>query len=292
MRQLIEMNNPEIAISRQCEMLGLNRSSFYYKPGGISQENLFLMREIDKIYTKRPFYGSPRITHELKEYGVNHKRVERLMRIMGLEAIFPRRNLSKGCAGHKIYPYLLKGVSVTRPNQVWSPDITYIRMEEGFVYLVAVMDWFSRYVLSWRVSITLDVDFCTEALKAALEINCPDIFNTDQGSQFTAEDFIKILLENSIRVSMDGRGRVFDNIFIERLWRTVKYEEVYLKDYVDVRDAVKNLGDYFRFYNEQRPHQSLGYKTPSEVYFLGSNSGKIAAARQANYHLNFPCFLS
>jgi len=286
------MNNPDIAIRRQCEMLGLNRSSFYYKPAGVSDENLFLMREIDKIYTKYPFYGSPRITHELKKYGVNHKRVERLMRLMGLEAIFPRRNLSQKNDGHKIYPYLLKGVTIARPNQVWSTDITYIRMAEGFIYLVAVMDWYSRYVLSWRVSITLDVDFCMEALKAALAINCPEIFNSDQGSQFTAEDFVNILLENGIRVSMDGKGRVFDNIFVERLWRTVKYEEVYLKDYADVRDAVKNLGNYFRFYNERRPHQSLGWMTPSEVYFGESNSGKIEAARQANYHLNFPCFVS
>jgi len=286
------MNNPDIAIRRQCEMLGLNRSSFYYTPAGVSDENLFLMREIDKIYTKYPFYGSPRITHELKKYGVNHKRVERLMRLMGLEAIFPRRNLSQKNDGHKIYPYLLKGVTIARPNQVWSTDITYIRMAEGFIYLVAVMDWYSRYVLSWRVSITLDVDFCMEALKAALAINCPEIFNSDQGCQFTAEDFVNILLENGIRVSMDGKGRVFDNIFVERLWRTVKYEEVYLKDYADVRDAVKNLGNYFRFYNKQRPHQSLGWMTPLEVYFGESNSGKIEAARQANYHLNFPCFVS
>jgi len=269
MRNLIEMNNPEISIRKQCEMLGLNRANVYYEPTEISDYNLLLMNLIDKQYLETPFYGIRRMTKELdnKGYKVNHKRVRRLMRINGLEAIYPRGNLSKKNNEHKIYPYLLKGVSITRPNQVWSTDITYIRMAKGFIYLVAVIDWWSRYVLSWRVSTTLDIGFCLEALKAALEINCPDIFNTDQGSQFTAEDFINILLGKGIRISMDGRGRVFNNIFIERLWRTVKYEEVYLKDYDGVKDAIGSLDKYFHFYNERRIHQALDYKTPREVYF-------------------------
>ena len=267
-RRLIELHDEQVSIRRQCELVGMNRSSLYYKPRGESDVNLKLMRLIDEQYTRMPYYGSPRMTAWLcrQGYDVNHKRVERLMAIMGLEAIHPGPNTSKRHHAHKIYPYLLSGVKVVRPNQVWSTDITYIRMAHGFIYLVAIMDWFSRYVLSWRVSTTLDVDFCMEALDAALAINRPEIFNSDQGCQFTSKDFTGRLEDEGIRISMDGRGRVFDNIFVERLWRSVKYEEVYLKDYRTVEEAIQNLGAYFELYNTERLHQSLAYRTPHEVY--------------------------
>ena len=267
-RRLIELHDEQVSIRRQCELVGMNRSSLYYKPRGESDVNLKLMRLIDEQYTRMPYYGSPRMTAWLcrQGYHVNHKRVERLMAIMGLEAIHPGPNTSKRHHAHKIYPYLLSGVKVVRPNQVWSTDITYIRMAYGFIYLVAIMDWFSRYVLSWRVSITLDVDFCMEALDAALAINRPEIFNSDQGCQFTSKDFTGRLEDEGIRISMDGRGRVFDNIFVERLWRSVKYEEVYLKDYRTVEEAIQSLGAYFELYNTERLHQSLAYRTPREVY--------------------------
>jgi len=198
---------------------------------------------------------------------VNHKRIARLMRIMGLEAIYPKPRLSKACQANKKYPYLLRGLSIVRPNQVWSTDITYIRLHSGFVYLAAIMDWFSRYVVSWALSITLDADFCVDMLKKALKTARPEIFNSDQGVQFTSDAFTGILEDHCIRISMDGRGRAFDNIFVERLWRTVKYEEVYLKDYSGVRDAKGSLRRYFDFYNNERPHQSMGYRTPEEVYY-------------------------
>jgi putative transposase len=250
-------------------LLGLSRSSLYYETKGISQQNLLLMRLIDEQYTRRPFYGAPRITDWLRKLGhqVNHKRVQRLMRMMGLAAICPKRGLSKPAPGHRIYPYLLRGVKVVRVNQVWSTDITYVRLERGFVYLVAVMDWFSRYVLAWELSTTLDTSFCVSALEWALAGGVqPEIFNSDQGSQFTSEEFTRRLTDRSIQISMDGRGRALDNVFVERLWRTVKYEEIYLNDYPDVEAAVERLKQYFDFYNRERAHQSLGYKTPEEVY--------------------------
>jgi len=227
------------------------------------------MHLIDEQYTKTPFYGIRRITEALRRLGyiVNHKRIARLMRIMGLEAIYPKPRLSKACKENKIYPYLLRGLSIVHPNQVWSTDITYIRLIHGFAYLVAIMDWFSRYVLSWAVSNTLDVYFCIEAVEKALKINRPVIFNSDQGSQFTSDSFTGRLLENGIQISMDGRGRVYDNIFVERLWRTVKYEDVYLKDYSDMRDVKAGLSSYFEFYNNERIHQALGYRTPREIYY-------------------------
>ena len=226
------------------------------------------MRLIDEQYTRAPFYGSRRMVAWLERQGyeVNRKRVSRLMEEMGLEAIFPRQRLSTPAPEHKIYPYLLRNVRIERVNQVWSTDITYIRMTRGFLYLTAVIDWFSRYVLSWSVSVTLDVWFCLEALDAALSRGRPEIFNTDQGSQFTSLDFTGRLKSAQVSISMDGRGRALDNIFVERLWRTVKYEEVYLKEYDDVRSATQQLRDYFLFYNEERLHQSLGYRTPAEVY--------------------------
>jgi putative transposase len=227
------------------------------------------MRFIDEQYTRTPFYGVRKMTWWLGEqgYAVNAKRVRRLMRQMGLEAIYRKPRLSVPEPGHCIYPYRLRGLKIDRPNQVWSSDITYIRLRQGFIYLVAVMDWFSRYVLAWEVSVSLETSFCLAALDWALPSGPPDIFNTDQGSQFTSEDFTSRLESHGIDISMDGRGRVSDNIFIERLWRTVKYEEVYLKDYFDVREAVSNLKSYFAFYNHQRPHQALGYQMPAAIYF-------------------------
>jgi len=265
---MIEADHEELSVSRQCELVGLSRSSFYYEPRGETPENLELMRLMDEAYTEWPFYGVRKMTAHLRREGhqVNPKRVRRLMRLMGLEAIYPKRRLSLSGKGHKVYPYLLRGVEVRRPNHVWSADITYIRLRMGFLYLVAILDWYSRYVVSWALSSSLEAEFCVSALEEALANESPEVFNTDQGAQFTSEEFTGLLEARGIAVSMDGRGRVFDNIFSERLWRTVKYEEVYLKDYGDAREAREGLGAYFRFYNEVRPHQALGYSTPAEVY--------------------------
>jgi len=250
-------------------LIDLARSSFYYRkrvPGG---EETVVMRLIDEIYTKYPFYGVRRITTAVKRLGrcINHKRVARLMQVMGLEAIYPKPRLSATRKEHRTYPYLLRNLSIMRPDQVWGTDITYIRLRHGFVYCAAIMDWFSRYVISWALSITLDADFCVDMLTRALQTSRPEIFNSDQGSQFTSDAFTRTLQNHGIRISMDGRGRAFDNIFVEGLWRSVKYEEVYLKDYDSVRDAKVSLEQYFDFYNSERPHQSMGYKTPAEVYY-------------------------
>jgi putative transposase len=231
--------------------------------------NLELMRRIDALYTKRPFFGSRKMAEVLS---VNRKRVQRLMRSMGIEAIYPKRRTTRPGAGHKIYPYLLRGVEITRPDQVWSTDITYVPLRHGFLYLVAVMDWYSRYVLSWRLSNTLDGRFCQEALEEALSVSRPEIFNSDQGSQFTAEAFTSRLVSRGIAISMDGRGRALDNVFIERLWRSVKYEDVYIKDYANGWEAERSLSSYFRFYCEERVHQSLGYRTPAALYCVGGSS--------------------
>jgi putative transposase len=229
------------------------------------------MRLIDEEYTRHPFYGIERMTAVLRRQGhqVNPKRIRRLMRLMGLEALYPKPNLSKPVIGHKIYPYLLKGVRIDRADQVWSTDITYIRLNQGFIYLVAIMDWFSRYVLSYAFSTTLDTDFCLKALRDALSVATPEIFNTDQGPQFTSDAFTGVLKTAGIAISMDGRGRALDNVFVERLWRNVKYERVYLHNYETVREAEQDIAAYFDFYNKERPHQSLGYQTPAEVYFDG-----------------------
>ena len=239
------------------------RSSWYYEPVGETPHNLALMRRIDKLYLQTPFFGSRNMAQEL---GCNRKRIQRLMRLMGLEAIYPKPRTTQRGKGHKIYPYLLRDMEITRPNQVWCTDITYIPVQRGFFYLVAVMDWFSRYVLSWRLSNTMDGAFCLEALNAALRRGTPEIFNTDQGSQFTANAFTGRLEARGVAVSMDGRGRAIDNVFIERLWRTVKYEEVYLHDYVDGWEAERQLEQYFRFYCNRRRHSSMGYRTPMQVY--------------------------
>jgi len=244
-------------------VLELARSTWYYEAAGETPKNLALMRRIDEQYLKTPFYGTRKMAEVLH---VNRKRVQRLMRLMGLQAIYPKRRTTHPAPGHKIYPYLLRDVAITGPDHVWSTDITYLPLRHGFLYLVAVIDWYSRYVLSWRLSNTLDGLFCLEALDEALAISQPEIFNSDQGAQFTAQAFTSRLLARGVAVSMDGRGRALDNVFIERLWRTVKYEEVYLKDYDDGLDAERSLDQYFRFYCQERVHQSLGYQTPADVY--------------------------
>jgi putative transposase len=266
---LIELNHPDLSIRQQCELLDLNRASFYYQPVGETELNLSLMRLIDAQYTKTPFYGWPKMTVHLQKLGypINHKRVQRLMQRMGLQAIFPKPRTTIPALAHKIYPYLLRGLPITRPNQVWSGDITYIPLAHGFMYLMAIIDWFSRYVLAWQLSNTLDGLFCIQTLNQALQGAQPEIFNTDQGAQFTASAFTDILEAAHIRISMDGRGRALDNIFVERLWRSVKYEDIYLKDYANVPTLITGLTDYFTFYNEARFHQSLGYRTPAQVHF-------------------------
>lgn len=248
--------------------MGLSRSSVYYEPAQGSPYDLALMRCIDAQYTRTPFYGSRRMTVALGEqgYGVNRKRVQRLMRRMGLWGIAPGPRTSHPHPGHQVYPYLLRDVVVEHPNQVWSTDITYIPIRAGFMYLVAILDWYSRYVLAFGLSNTLDTAFCLEALEEALSTGRPEIFNTDQGCQFTSAPFTGVLEAHGVRISMDGRGRVFDNIFVERLWRTVKYEDIYLRDYDSVAELDAGLARYFRFYNEERPHQSLGYRTPAAVH--------------------------
>ena len=269
---MIDLAHPELSIARQCALLALPRSSFYYRverdPATAANDET-LMRLLDEQFTETPVYGVRRMTAWLQRKGheVNPKRIRRLMRHMGLEPIYPKPRLSQGNKQNPVYPYLLRDLSIVRVNQVWGTDITYLRLRKGFAYLVAIMDWYSRYVLSWGLSLTLEADFCVLALREALLRATPEIFNSDQGCQFTSEAFTAPLLAAGVRISMDGRGRAFDNIFTERLWRTVKYEEVFLKDYEDVPVARDSLGQFFRFYNEERLHQSLGYVPPSEVYF-------------------------
>jgi putative transposase len=267
-RGWVDPNHPKISIKRQCELIDVVRSSYYYKPEQESEQNLRLMKLIDEEFTEHPFYGTRRMTVFLRQKGeaVSRKRVKRLMRIMDLEAVYPKPKLSKKNPDHQVYPYLLKDVKINRPNQVWSTDITYIRLLNGFVYLVAIMDWYSRYVISWEVSTSLEVDFCLTALERALKIGKPDIFNSDQGSQFTSKAFTQILESTGIKISMDGRGRVFDNIFIERLWRSLKYEKVYLSDWMEVHEARAGINEYFQFYNYKRPHQGINDKKPFELH--------------------------
>jgi len=266
---MIEVNHPHLSIRRQCALLGLNRATFYYQPAGESPLNEALMRLLDEEYTRHPFYGSPRMTTYLQGLGypVNHKRVERLLQTLGLRAVFPAPRLSQPQEEHRVYPYLLRGLTVDHPRQVWAADITYIRLVQGFMYLVAILDWFSRYVVAWVLSNTLDSRFCLQALHQALQSGTPEIFNTDQGPQFTDRVFTATLEKAAIRVSMDGRGRVFDNIFVERLWRSVKYEDIYLKEYATVPALHTGLTEYFTFYNHERPHQSLEYRVPAKVFF-------------------------
>ena len=265
-REMVDRGHT-LSTVRQCALLSISRSSLNYRRKETCPEDLAVMKAIDRQYLAAPFYGSRRMKVCLGRQGhsVNRKRVQRLMRTMGLTAIYRRPRTCKPGPGHKVYPYLLSGMAITRPNRVWTADITYIPMAKGFLYLVAIMDWYSRYVVAWRLSNTLDADFCVEVLKEALGKGKPEVFNTDQGGQFTSEAFTGLLEQNGVKISMDGKGRYSDNIFIERLWRTVKYEEVYLKAYSGGREAKAGIEDYFRFYNAQRPHQALGYRTPAEV---------------------------
>jgi putative transposase len=256
-------------VARQCQLLDLPRSSYYYAPQPESAENLALLRSLDQWYLERPFFGSRKFAVVLSQefqQALNRKRIQRLMRILGIAALGPKPRLSQPAAGHQVYPYLLRGLPIQRCNQVWSTDITYVPMRGGFLYLVAVMDWFSRFVLSWELSNTLDSHFCRAALEVALRGGQPEIFNSDQGAQFTAAHFQEPLRERRIRISMDGRGRALDNVFIERLWRSVKYELIYPGDFVSGADLRPALDRYFHFYNYQRPHQALDYATPAQIY--------------------------
>ncbi len=276
---MMEADHPALSIRRQCELIGLNRATFYWKPAGESPVNMELMRLIDQEYTRAPFYGYRKMTARLNnahDYQVNHKRVKRLMDKMGLQAVYPRPRTSIQEIHHKKYPYLLRNLNIDRPNLVWATDITYVPMPRGFMYLVAIMDWYSRYVLAWQISNTLDGAFCIDALREALQYGCPDIFNTDQGSQFTSHAFTSQLEHSGILISMDGRGRVFDNIFVERLWRTVKYEDIYIKGYETVSALMAGLEQYFKLYNHERPHQHLQYRVPAEVHFSNFKKGHFS----------------
>jgi putative transposase len=268
LRRLVDAGDAQLSVRRQCALLGLNRASFYYEAATETEENLRLMQQLDTEYTRHPFYGSRKLTRWLQDQGeeVNRKRVQRLMRVMGLVAIYPKPRLSQGGKGHRVFPYLLRGVTVARPDQVWSTDITYVPLAAGFMYLAAIIDWYSRYVIAWRLSNTLDGLFCLEMLEEALRQGRPEIFNTDQGVQFTAEAFTGRLESAGVQVSMDGRGRCLDNVFVERLWRTVKYEDIYLYRYGGVLELQRGVQHYFAFYNEERLHQSLDYRTPAAVY--------------------------
>lgn len=271
-REMISPEHKKLSVNKQCSLLDISRSGYYYTPVPMSSDNLKLMRRIDEIYTESPDYGSRQIRDTLNKegYKVNRKRIQRLMKLMGIEAIYPKRNLSKPGKGseHKIYPYLLRNKAITRPNQVWCTDITYIRLEHGFVYLVAVMDWYSRKILSWELSVTMDRHFCISALERAIRLyGVPEIFNTDQGSQFTCRDYREVIEQNGIQMSMNGKGRSIDNIAIERFWRTIKYGEVYLKDYKNPIEAAEGISRYIDKYNARRPHSSLKKCTPDEVYW-------------------------
>ena len=267
-RRLIDKDHPEISINRQCKLLQVSKGALYYEPKTINPYTLLLMDLLDEQHTRTPFYGSRRLTAFLQQKGhmVNRKRVQRLMKKMRIEAIYPKPKLTRRNKEHKVYPYLLKNVKIEKPDHVWSTDITYIRIGRGFAYLTAVMDWFSRYVLSWQLSNSLENTFCLEALEEALYQSQPEIFNTDQGSQYTSVNFLKPLIDRNIKISMDSKGRALDNIFVERLWLTIKYEEVYLKEYRNMKEAYSSLKRFIKFYNCERPHQSLRYKTPETVY--------------------------
>lgn len=278
-RSLVEPDHPTLSVRRQCELIELPRASYYRTPAPETEENLMLMRIIDEEYTRHPFLGSRGMKSYLCRLGlwVNRKRVQRLMRLMGLASVAPQKKTTVHKPGHKIYPYLLRNLTIERPGQVWASDITYIRLTRGFVFLTAVMDWHSRYVLSWEISVTMDENFCVSTLERALRRHgCPDIFNTDQGCQYTGAAFTGVLKDHKIQISMDGKGRVTDNIMVERLWRTVKYEDIYLKDYETVEDLIVGLKEYFDYYNHARAHQSLDERTPAEVYFGASALKQIA----------------
>lgn len=269
-KNMVDKDCSNLSIARQCALLFINKSSYYYKPQGLTQQDLKIMQVIDEIYTQHPYFGARRMSEHLVPFGVTigRKAVSRYYRIMSIEAIYPKMNLSKRNQAHKIYPYLLKGAEIIKVNQVWSTDITYIRMAQGFVYLVAIIDWFNRYIVSWKVSISLESDFCIDALEEAItKYGQPEIFNTDQGSQFTSKDFTDELIKREIKISMDGKGRALDNVLIERFWRSLKQEKIYLMVLNTVKEAKNAITDYINFYNRKRMHQSLGYLTPEQVYF-------------------------
>lgn len=268
--EAIDRSHPCIPIIRQSDLLGISRSSVYYEPI-VNERDIAIMNAIDRIFTTRPFYGSRRIRHDLKDDGIHigREHVQRLMRMMGLEAIYPKKRTTTTNQQHKKYPYLLGEVPIARPNYVWGTDITYVRLEQGFCYLTALMDWFSRYVLAWELSPSLETSFCIESLNRALNAAVPEIHNSDQGVQYTSEDYTDILTKRNIRISMDGRGRCMDNVFTERLWRTVKYEDIFIRSYRSMNEAQKGLTEYFHFYNTERKHQSLDYRTPADMYFNG-----------------------
>lgn len=278
---LVEKKQPQEgkeapSVRKQCELLGVNRSTIYYEPVPASADDLALMREIDELYLKCPFFGSRRVTQVLRRRGfrISRKRVQRLMRLMGVEAVYQKPRTTRRAEDHKVYPYLLRHLTIDHPNQVWAADITYIPMARGFLYLVAIMDWHSRYIVSWKLSNTMESDFCVRALEEALRHGKPEIFNTDQGSQFTSHDFSGVLETAGVAISMDGKGRCMDNVFVERLWRSLKYEEVYMKAYENIFEARAAIAEWVRFYNLERPHQALGYRTPQEVFL--STTGNIS----------------
>lgn len=273
-RAWIDFENTDLSVREQCRLLGIHRSNLYFEPQPETEENLQFMRLMDEEHLKHPARGSRQMIDFLEDQGfiVNRKRVQRLMRKMGIEGMSPRRRTTLRNMGHQVYPYLLRGLEIERPNQVWCSDITYIPMRHGFMYLVAVLDWYSRHVLSWRLSNSMDADFCVEALDDALQLATPEIFNTDQGSQFTSREHTEKLASHGIAISMDGKGRAIDNVMIERLWRTVKYEDIYLKEYVTGTDLYKGLRGYFDFYTRERKHSSLDRQTPAEVYRSGRST--------------------
>lgn len=266
---LLEKDHHKLSIAHQCELLGIARSTAYYHSVGISAEDLKLQHVTDEIFTAHPYYGKRRISVVLTQSGyfVGVKKASSLMKILGLQAIYPRKKTTIPNKAHKVYPYLLRGIPIEKVNHVWSTDITYIRLLRGFVYLVAIIDWYSRFVLSWRLGITMETEFCTEALNEALAGCTPEIFNSDQGSQFTSEEFTQPLLQAGVQISMDGKGRCLDNIFTERFWRTIKYEDIFIKDYASPLEAEEGIRQYINFYNHERPHQSLNYNTPAQIYF-------------------------
>ena len=269
-KTLIKGGDMKLTIKNQCQLLGLSRSSYYYQELELSVDDQAILNCMDEIFTEHPYYGTRRMMHVLKNEGIDigRKKVHRFYRLLGIETIYPKKNISKRNQAHKVYPYLLKDFAIVKPNQVWSMDITYIRLKQGFVYLAAIIDWYSRFVLSWRVSISLEADFCVEALQGALDLYPkPEIFNTDQGVQFTSSNFINVLKNDDIKISMDGKGRALDNVFIERFWRSLKQEKIYLIDLLSVKDAKRAIGDYMQFYNYNRLHQSLNYQTPASIHF-------------------------
>ena len=278
-REAIDRDHKDISVSRQCELLDLSRSAYYYKAMETNSRDLNIMHLIDEEFTEHPFYGSRRLSDWLAEQGYPacRSKVGRLMKVMGIEAIYPKKSLSARNPEHRIYPYLLRGIEIDHPDHVWCMDITYVRLKRGFAYLTVVMDWYSRYVISWELSMTMDKGFCTRCLNRALRKGTPEIFNTDQGSQFTSNAFTQILKDSKVAISMDGKGRAFDNIMIERLWRTVKYEDVYLNDYEDFYKAHSHLEKYFDFYNNERKHSSLDKMTPSEYYRRNKKEEKLPA---------------